>query len=181
MISPGKPGIRVNIVPEEIKRYSPKRMDVIDLERNCFRTVEVAEVLRECGDEIENAHRIVSIFEYDHIKKPNRLEINYSKDDLAVTFDGVISDTSFTKQISVILKTLQERMGTPVDIEFASDGDDIYLLQCRPQSFGQERAPASIPKDIAERDKIFSANKFISTGLYRKSHIVYVDRRAMKG
>ena len=176
MISPGKPGIRVNIVPEEIKRYSPKMMDVIDLQSNSFKTVEVADLLRECGDEIENAHRIVSIMEYDHIKKPNRLEINYDKDELAVTFDGVISDTSFTKQISTILKTLQEKMGTPVDIEFASDGEDIYLLQCRPQSFSRESVPPSIPKDISDRDKIFSANRFISNGLIRNiSHIVYVD------
>lgn len=176
MISPGKPGIRVNIVPEEIRRYSPKMIDVIDLESKSFRTVEVTEVLRECGDEIENAHRIVSVFEYDHIRKPNRLEINFKKDDLVVTFDGVISDTSFTKQINTILKTLQEKMGTPVDIEFACDGDDIYLLQCRPQSYGRESAPASIPKDISDRDKIFLGNKFISNGLIQNiSHIVYVD------
>jgi pyruvate,water dikinase len=176
MISPGKPGIKVNIVPEEIRRYSPKMMDVIDLESNTFRTVNVADLLRECGDEIENVHRIVSIFEYDHIRKPNRLEINYKKDDLVVTFDGIISDTSFTKQISVILKTLAEKMGMPVDIEFACDGNDIYLLQCRPQSYSRESSPASIPKDIADRDKIFSANKFITNGLIQNiSHIVYVD------
>ncbi len=176
MISPGKPGIRVNIVPEEIKRYSPKKMDVIDLESNSFRTVEAADILRECGDQIENVHRIISILEYDHIKKPNRLEIDYNKDDLAVTFDGIISDTPFTKQIYIMLKTLRERMGMPVDIEFASDGDDIYLLQCRPQSFGQDSAPASIPKDIADKDMVFSANKFISNGLIQNiSHIVYVD------
>jgi len=176
MISPGQPNIRVNIVPEEIKRYSPKKMDVINLESNTFETVNVSDLLRECGDEIENIHKIVSIFEHDHIKKPNKFESDFKKDDLIVTFDGVISDTTFIKQIDVILKTLKEKLGMPVDIEFASDGTDLYLLQCRPQSFGEDSAPAPIPKDIPQRDVLFSANKFISNGLIQNiSHIVYVD------
>ncbi len=176
MISPGQPGIRVNIVPEEIKRYSPKRMDVINLESNSFETVDVSELLQEFGDDIENINRLVSIFEYDHIRKPNKFEIDFKKDDLAVTFDGIISDTPFIKQIDALLKTLKDKLGMPVDIEFASDGTDLYLLQCRPQSFGEDSAPAPIPKDIPERDVVFSAKKFISNGLVQNiSHIVYVD------
>ena len=33
MICPQQPDIRVNSIPEEVKRYSPRRMDVINLER----------------------------------------------------------------------------------------------------------------------------------------------------
>ncbi len=176
MISPGQPGIRVNIVPEEIRRYSPKKMDVINLESNSFETVDVTELLRECGDETENVSRIVSVFEYDHIKKPNKYEINFQKDELIVSFDGIISDTPFVKQIDAILKTLKDKLGMPVDIEFASDGSDLYLVQCRPQSFGGDNAPAAIPKDIPDRDVVFSAKKFISNGLIQNiSHIVYID------
>jgi len=49
-------------------------------------------------------------------------------------------------------------------------------LQCRPQSFSKEIAPAAIPKDIPSRDMVFSANRYVSNGLIRDiSHIVYVD------
>ncbi len=36
LIAPGQPDLRVNIVPEEIKYYSPKKVDVINLETNSF-------------------------------------------------------------------------------------------------------------------------------------------------
>ncbi|MGE5614233.1 MAG: PEP/pyruvate-binding domain-containing protein [Bacillota bacterium] len=176
MLSPGQPGIKVNIVPEEIRRYSPKKIDVINLESRSFETVDIADLLKECGDQVQDIHKIVSKMEYDHIVKPNKFEIDFKKDDLVVTFDGIISDTRFIKQIGRILKTLKEKTGMPVDIEFVSDGDDLYLLQCRPQSYSEENVPAPIPKDVSAKDIIFSAKRFVSNGLIQNiSHIVYVD------
>ncbi|NLY43093.1 MAG: pyruvate, phosphate dikinase [Clostridiaceae bacterium] len=176
LVSPEQPGIRVNIVPEEIKRYSPKKMDVINLEKGIFETVEIASVLKEYGNQIDNINKVVSIFEYDHMRRPNRFEIDFEKDDLVVTFDGIISDSPYIKQLNIMLKTLREKIGLPVDIEFASDGKDLYLLQCRPQSFSQDSAPAPIPKDLPSKDIIFSARRYISNGeINNISYIVYVD------
>ena len=176
LVSPQQPGIKVNIVPEEIKRYSPKKIDVINLENNSFETIEISKLLKEYGNQIENINKIVSIMEYDHIRKPNMFEIDFKKDDLVVTFDGIINDSPCIKQLNAALKTLKTKLGYPVDIEFASDGKDLYLLQCRPQSFREETAPAPIPQDILPKDIIFSANRYISNGLIQNiSHIVYVD------
>lgn len=182
MISPGQPGIKVNILPEEIKRYSPKKMEVINLESRKFETVDIIELMREYGDQMEDINKIVSVLECDLIKKPNKFEIDFKKDDLVVTFDGIVADTNFIRQIDVILKTLKEKIGMPVDIEFASDGNDLYLLQCRPQSSGGELAPAPIPKDVSPNDIIFSANKYISNGLIQNiTYIVYVDPEGYSG
>ena len=40
LIAPGQPGLRVNVTPDEIMRYSPKRIDVINLEAGGFETIE---------------------------------------------------------------------------------------------------------------------------------------------
>jgi pyruvate,water dikinase len=176
LISPGQPGLRVNTVPEEIKHYAPKKVDVIDLQSHSFKTIEISTLLKEYGAQIPNIQEIFSVNKNDYIGKYSLFDIDFTQDDLIVTFDGLLSDTSFVKQMSLILKTLQEKLGTPVDIEFASDGRDFYLLQCRPQSFSLNSVPAAIPQDIPEKDIVFSANRYISDGSIEDiSHIVYVD------
>ena len=94
LVSPQQPGIRVNIVPDEIKRYSPKKIDVINLENNTFETIEISKLLKEYGNKMDNINKIVSVMEYDYIRKPNFFEIDFEKDELIVTFDG-ISDSHF--------------------------------------------------------------------------------------
>ncbi|NIT57420.1 MAG: hypothetical protein GWN00_14665, partial [Aliifodinibius sp.] len=84
------------------------------------------------------------------------LGIDFGKRNLVVTFEGLVNRTSFLKQILAILQTLQDKLGTPVDIEFAHDSKNFFLLQCRPQSYSSEAIPASIPKNIPEDKLIFS-------------------------
>ena len=78
--------------------------------------------------------------------------------------------------MNVILKTLQEKLKTPVDIEFACDDKDFYLLQCRPQNYDDFNVSDIIPDDIATEKILFSANKFVSNGKCADiTNIVYVD------
>jgi len=175
LVSPGQPKLKVNIAPDEVRYYSQKKIDLINLKKNVFETVEIERLLREFGEEIPKVYQIVSVYKHDYISKPLAFDIDFQKDELVVTFDGLISDTPFIKKVDLILKKLQEELGTPVDIEFASDGENFYLLQCRPQSFGAAHSPAPIPKDVDPKDIIFSANKYISNGIISDiSCIVYV-------
>lgn len=176
LVSPGQPALRVNHTPEEAKHYSPKKIDLINLEKETFETVEVKEFLKEYGSLIPNNNTLVSIYRDDLMVQPSRFEIDFEKDDLVVTFEGLFSRTPFLKQIETILKTLTEKMNNPVDLEFAFDGEYFYLLQCRSQSSAEDNQPCPIPKDIPAGDIIFSANRFISNGkIPSVSYIVYVD------
>lgn len=176
LISPGQPNIRVNSVPEEIWKYSPRKMDVINLEEGTFETVAVTDILRECGQQIDQVHKIVSILRDNHLLTPNRFDIDFKSDTLVVTMDGMVASTPFVKTIKAIMDKVKDKTGMPVDLEFAHDGDSLYLLQCRPQSSNDESKPAPIPKDIYENDIIFSAKRFIANGLLQNiSHIVYVS------
>jgi pyruvate,water dikinase len=176
LAAPGQPGLRVNVTINEALRYSPKHIDVINLESNTFETVEIEDLLRKVDYDYPNVNQIVSVYENDQIRAPIGRHIDFRKDDFLVTFDGLFSRTNFMKQVQAILQILEEKLGTPVDIEFASDGNDFYLLQCRPQSHLQGTMPSPVPKDIAEDRIVFTANRYISNGRVPDiTHIVYVD------
>jgi hypothetical protein len=176
LISPGLPNLRVNVTVEETIRYSPKRIDVINLKECTFETIEISALLKKYGNEYPNIMKMISLCEDDQIRPPSAVNVDFNKNNLIFTFEGLITQTPFIIQLQTILKTLQETMHTPVDIEFASDGQNLYLLQCRPQSSGAENIASPIPKDIAEDCIIFSANRYIANGkLPDITHIVYVD------
>ena len=179
LIATGQPDLRVNIVPEEIKYYSPKKVDVINLETNRFETVSIAELLRHYGHEIPFAHHILSKYSENLVESVNAFQIDFEKDDLVVNFEGLITGTAFVRLVRQILAVLQEKLGTPVDIEFASDGEDFYLLQCRPQGLGEDAVPAPLPQDIPKNKIVFTARRYITNGQVENiSHVVYVDPEA---
>ncbi len=182
LIAPGQIGLRVNVTADEVVRYAPKKVDVINLKTNSFETIEVKELLKTCGEEIPAVDKIVSIYDGQCLRKPLRRSIDFESDDLVVTFEGLVGETSFIPQLKQVMRLLEEELQSPVDIEFASNGRDFYLLQCRPQSFQESGGPARIPKELPKESIIFLANRFISNGsLPDITHIVYVDPESYEG
>jgi hypothetical protein len=176
LLAPGQAGLRVNVSLDEIVRYSPKKIDVINLTTNTFETTDILDLLKECGHEYPAVQHLVSVLNHDHVRQPMGKAIDFDEEHLVVTFEGLKTKTAFVKQMHAILTTLQRTLGTPIDIEFASDGEDFYLLQCRPQSYGATTQPASIPSDIPKERIVFSANRYVSNGtIVGITHIVYVD------
>jgi pyruvate,water dikinase len=176
LVAPRQPGLRVNVAPEEIVYYSPRKLDAINLKTGSFETLDVAELVRTYGREMPMLDKLVSIYDGGHLRRPLGMQIDFERDRLAFTFDGLLADPQFVKQVSTILRVLEEKLGTPVDIEFAHDGSDFYLLQCRPQSYSQASAPAPIPQDVCADEIVFTANRYISNGRVPDlTHIVYVD------
>jgi pyruvate, water dikinase len=175
LIAPGQPNLRANVTVEEVLRYSPKRVDVINLETNSFETVEVKELLRTCGSRYPQVRLLVSLVDQDRIEQPIGL-VDFAKRDAVFTFEGLIRKTPFVSYVRELLTLLQDKLGDPVDIEFAYDGNDFYLLQCRPQSYSGGAVPVPIPQDLPAERVLFSASRFVSNGRVPEiTHIVYVD------
>lgn len=175
MIAPGQPQLKVNVTTDEIIRYSPNHMDVINLQTGMFETIDL-DVIKQFGSDYPMIHQIVSRLNGDHLQQTRPMAIDFKNDFLVVTFDGLVARTNFIKQIKNMLDVLQRHYHHPVDIEFAHDGKNFFLLQCRTQSFGTEYKPAIIPSDILPDKTIFTASKFISNGLVSDiRYIVYVD------
>src|SRR5262249_38912965 len=100
----------------------------------------------------------------------------FEKDQVIVTFEGLFQHTGFIQQIQTLLRVLQTEMQAPVDVEFAHDGTDLYLVQCRPQSYSKAAQPVEIPWNLPKENILFTANKFVTNGVVSNlTHVVYVD------
>jgi predicted nucleotidyltransferase len=173
---PGQPGLRANQSVEEILRYCPRHADVINLETNRFETVEIADLVREAGNDYPMLDKIFSVYTGGMLKQSSKFMIDPKKDDLVPDMEGLLSGTDFIARIQALMTTLADHLNSPVDIEFAHDGEDFYLLQCRPQAMTGDSAPAEIPRDLDQRDLVFSAKRFVSNGWVPDlTHLVYVE------
>jgi len=179
LAAPGQPGLRVNTSLDEIVRYSPRMIDVINLEKGRFETIDIDKLLKEYGSDYPKIKQLVSIITEDQARIPTGLGPDFENDKLAFTFDGLFSQSPFLALLRTVLDELQEQLEHPIDIEFACDGEDFYLLQCRSQSYGSDIIPAEIPTDIPEDKIIFTANRYVTNGTISNiNHIVYVDPEA---
>ena len=176
LVVPKQPRLRVNATADEVARYSPHFVDLIDLAERRFCTVEIDELLSQCGTDLPAFENLFSVLDGDMLRRPSVLMTDPEADELVVTFDGLIQSTPFVAQMAAILELLQDKLGRPVDIEFAHDGEQLYLLQCRVQSDADDCAPAAIPRDVQRQDLLFTAHRHVSNGwIPDLTHLVYVD------
>jgi pyruvate, water dikinase len=176
VIVPGQPGLRVNVSAREILRYSPAKAGVINLETRKFEIIEFGELLKAYGKQYPLAQHIISIRDQDYIRNPGFSLIDFQNEEFIVSFEGLFIRTPFLKRIQALFEYLQEALGYPVEIEFAHDGTDLYLLQCRAQWSKPEKSPPDIPQTIALENIIFTATHDISNAsLTNIKYLVYVD------
>ena len=176
LLAPGQPGLRVKVTPDELMRYSPRRIDLINLDANRFATVLIADLLKQYGSKYPMFKQVFSGCDRDGLHAVGGFDWDGNTDDLVATFEGLASGTPFLAQMRSLLRVLREKIGGPVDIEFAHDGTDFYLLQCRPQSAMDDAAPTPIPRDIPVERILFTARRFVSNGRVPDlTHVVFVD------
>jgi len=179
LFAPGQPSLRTSVVPQEVLRYSQHNLDVIDLEQNKFETISLPDLMTATGNRYPAAQRIFSIWREGQLIPATGALMNVDPEDLVLTFDGLLERTDFARQMKEILDVLGETWGVPVDVEFAHDGDELYILQCRPQSRGEAYARVEIPANVPDEDKIFTASKYVQTGQARGiEYVVYIPGEA---
>ena len=150
--------------------YSQRFIDLIDLEANAFRTLEVQEVLE---GRYPLLPLIASLDEGGYLAPLHSWRVPKDRrDDLVITFDEWLRRTPFAKRMRAILKLLEEHYGVPVDLEFAAHVPDpratspdvrITLLQCRPQSHYREQK-VSIPANLRPEDVVLETYNVMPYG-----------------
>ncbi|MRR29615.1 hypothetical protein EG834_04670 [bacterium] len=102
----------------------------------------------------------------------------------AITYDELLRRTPFARNLSRLLKILEEHYHVPVDVEFTVDVEPrnttcpakITLLQCRPQSQLLLVLPDVVPADLPPEDVIFTTHFMVPQGyLPNIRYVVYVD------
>lgn len=182
LISPAQPGIRVNQATEDVINYSQKYVDVINLEKSCFETISFETLKKECKGFFPLIEKIVSFNREGVLVEPVSSYADFMKENSVVTFNSFVTNTTFIKKIKDILEILREGFGEPVDIEFASDGHKLILLQCRPQSKAKARVPIEIPANVDKTNILFTSDKYVNNGLVEGiKHIVIVDGESYSG
>jgi pyruvate,water dikinase len=178
MVALGCPTLRPETTAREIMRYSQRTVDAINLETNRLVSVPLEELLRT-GGPLPMLDRMVSIARDDGLYPPMGARVRAEPEDLYVTFEKLLAESSFADAVQRMLHRLEEVYGNPVDVEFACDGERFYLLQCRALAARADAARIELPTGIAPADQVLTANRYVHTGrLGDIEYVVYVNSRA---
>ena len=178
MVALGAPTVRPENDTDEIVERAQRHIDVINLEANRLESVTLADLLAT-GAPIPMLDQIVSIRREDDLYTAPGTRIDAPPDRLCITFDKLLKTTDFARRIRWMLDTLQAAYGTPVEVEFACDGEALHVLQCRTINRREAGPAVHVPQGLTDDQIVFTASKFVRTGLVDGiEYIVYVPSAA---
>jgi len=155
-----QPTLRAVQQPNEVYRYSQGEVDVIDLTEGQFDSVPIETFLRRVGRTLPQMQKIFSIYRHQQLLPMVGLMAQVEPSELVVTFDGLVN-SDFPSSMKVMLDILEEGLGEPVDVEFAHDGEHLFMLQCRALSLGSSASRVPVPANIDADDQVFSAVRYV--------------------
>ena len=177
MVPMSHPLLRPEVTLDQIKKYSQKMVDVINFETRRIETVSYIDLLREVDH--PDAFYALAYDRDGHLApamfKGQELPLAQS----CVTFDNLLTKTPFAPLMKKVLKKLEKAYGRPVEMEFAYDGDKLYILQCRILAIMDRVDKVSLPRDVPRERLLFKNTEYISNSIVKDiEYIVYVDPRA---
>ena len=144
---------------EEVRQFSQRRVDVIDLDASQVVAVEFNDMVARGYD--LPLHVFASL-DQGLVRRAARDGLPPPTAQL-LTFEHLLAKTSFVADMRRMLQTLEEAYRYPVDLEFTAnffDGDHykINLVQCRPLQVATEVAAESLPAELAPGDVVLEAS-----------------------
>ncbi|MCU0485152.1 MAG: PEP/pyruvate-binding domain-containing protein [Anaerolineales bacterium] len=166
--------------PGAIQHYSQHFIDMIDLKANKFVTLPVSEVF---SMRYPQARYIAQVAEEGSLIPLRSRLLESGKEQIVITFDGLLQRTSFAPRLREMLTLLEKEYRSPVDTEFTVEVPEphalnphieITLLQCRPQSHLKENK-TRFPTSLDPRDIIFSTHRVVPEGYIQKiQYVIFV-------
>lgn len=179
LTAPGRPESNTALRDGRATDYYPRNITVINMETDRLETIKIDDFMKENMTGFPDLDEVFSVTQNDHLEPPSAG--NASPDNLIPTFHGLLTRSSRPGQLKAVLDMLKQTFGMPVDVEFAVDGRDLYIVHCRTRSCSAPNDAVPIPKDIPPERIVFTANKFITGGIIGDiKYLVFVDPSPQK-
>jgi len=159
IIALNEPLLRPEVTYDEVKKYSQKNIDVLDLseQKLCSKKFEhVAETLNDIPI------HLVASKDTEMERRAKEMNVkNYFP--WILSFKHLITQSNFMKEMEEMLSIIQNAYNYPVDIEFSANfltENDyrINLLQCRPFQVEGKLKDVTLPKET-DPEKILLRSK----------------------
>lgn len=144
---------------EDIRKFSQKDVDLLNIETNSLQTIPLFSLTKEA---LDLPWRRYAVQDQETMQ---RLEQRgHARQDIwLLTFDQLLNDGSFPELMQKMLKTLEEAYAYPVDIEFtvnfAPDASPrINVVQCRPLQTKGAEVEVVVPRDVADEQTFIRMN-----------------------
>jgi pyruvate, water dikinase len=153
------PGRRPESDFDEVREFSQRKVDVIDLEANQPVSYDFHEVAA-ASPELPLMIFASGDGRHAEAAMPGQ---PVSPTSLVLTFEELLSRTPFVDDMREMLHLLQEAYDYPVDCEFTANFLDpehykINLVQCRPLQVTPEGDAVELPQDVRRDDCILEAH-----------------------
>jgi hypothetical protein len=143
---------------DEVRQFSQRKVDVIDLEANQPVSYDFHDVAAASPD------LPLEVFASRDGRRTDAGPAGgpVGPSGLVLTFDELLSRTPFVAEMRELLRILQEAYDYPVDCEFTANFLDperykINLVQCRPLQVTAEGDAVELPQDVRREDCILEA------------------------
>jgi len=183
MVPLSHPELRPEAGAHEIRRYSQRYVDLIDLAENRFRTLAANEVLREDYPHL----RLLASEDKRSYLQPIYAPGTLGDSKVVLTFNELLRNQEFVTLMRGVLRELERHYKRPVDIEFTVHLSresprqfKLNLLQCRPQSWREGGEGIQVPLDqVPHHDVVFLTQRMVPHGQVKDiRYVVYVDPKA---
>ena len=180
MVALSHPQLRPEVDADQIRKYSQRFVDLIDVQANAFVTLPVDEVLQSDYPDL----RLLASEDRGSYLQPVYAPGVLGEAQYVLTFDKLLGNADFVGLVRAVLQNLERHYGRPVDVEFTVEIRNdrsprfvLHLLQCRPQSWREGGRSIQLPlDDIPAGDIIFRTRRMVPHGRVTGiRYVVYVD------
>lgn len=161
----------------EVMEYAQRRVDVLDLKRNRCSALPLDAVVKTGGDlpmELLASQRL-------DLREGRGAPVPASGTRWVLTFDRLLTETPFVRDMREMLRLLQAAYEYPVDVEFtanfSSDGGyRINLVQCRPLQVREGGSVIEPPIAIPPKELVLESRGAIigQSSFTRVDRVIYV-------
>jgi len=136
----------------DYRRFSQHEVDTLNIEENRFQSVPLHEIVENCPD---LPFPLFGARDWEAEEQLRALG-NTPTPVWVLTFDNLLTGTSFPQLMHDLMKALEKVYDYPVDIEFTGNFNhggelQVNLLQCRPFQTRGDVGEVVIPQGIDER------------------------------